>query len=211
MEFGSISDIVTAVATVITALSIVIAAQQVKLGKESSINEAKRLKKQAAIDAAKIYIDNKRPETDLMLQFVNNACQINGRIIRDIEKFSIPTLPAELIEDFSGCIEFYDKAEVGKLSINGNIVEGVTAKHVIQLRYLMIDYLNTLEVVLTYWWQDTANREAMEKEFSFLMHDQDTARPVNILLDVFGRQYFPAISSFVKPKTEMAPEPTVHA
>ena len=209
MEIGSISDVVTAVATVITALSIIIAAQQVKLGKENSINEAKRLKKQAAIDASKIYIDNKRPETDLMLQFVNNACQINGRIISDIEKFSVPKMPAELLDDVKGCIEFYDKEESGKLVVANGVVEGVSTKHVIQMRYLMIDYLNTLEAVLMYWWQDTANREAMEKEFSFLLHDQDTARPVNVLLDVFGRQHFPAIANFLKPKEEMAPEPTV--
>lgn len=209
MEIGNISEVVTAVATGITALSIVIAAQQVRLGKENAINEAKRLKKQAAIDAARIYIDKKRPETDLMLQFVNNACQINGRIIRDIEKFSIPNLPADLIEDVNGVIEFYDKEQAGKITTDGKFIEGVTAKHIIQLRWLMIDYLNTLEAVLMYWWQDTANREAMEKEFSFLMHDQDTARPVNILLDVFGRQHFPATTSFVKPKSEMAPEPTV--
>ena len=210
MEFGNVSEIVTAVAAVITALSIIIAAMQVKLGKENALNETKRLKKQAAIDAAKIYIDNKRPETDLMLQFVNNACQINGRIISDIEKFSIPTLPAELVEDVGGCLEFYDNAGAGNISVEDGFVKGVSATHVIQLLYLMIDYLNTLEAVLMYWWQDTANREAMEKEFSFLMHSQDTARPVNALLEVFGRQHFPAIANFVKPKTEMAPEPTVN-
>lgn len=209
MEFGNISEVVSAVAAVITALSIVLAAMQVKLGKENAINETRRLKKQAAIDAAEIYIDKKRPETDLMLQFVNNACQINGRIISDIEKFSIPSLPVELFEDVSGCLEFYDRDEAANLSVSEGKVKGLTSKHIIQLRYLMIDYLNTLEAVLMYWWQDTANREAMEKEFSFLMHDQDTARPVNALLDVFGRQHFPAIANFVKPKTEMAPEPII--
>lgn len=210
MEFGNISEVVTAIAAVVTALSIIIAALQVKLGKENAINETKRLKKQAAIDAAKIYIDNKRPETDLMLQFVNNACQINGRIISDIEKFSIPALPEDLIEDVAGCLEFYDKADAGKISVDDGKVTGLSSKHIIQLRFLMIDYLNTLEAVLMYWWQDTANREAMEKEFSFLIHNQDTARPVNALLEVFGRQHFPAIANFVKPKTEMAPEPTVN-
>lgn len=208
MEIGNISEIVTALATLVLALSIVIAAQQLKHSKENSLMEIRRLKKQAAIDASKIYIDNKRPETDLMLQFVNISCQINGRIISDIEKFSIPKLPAELLDDVRGCIEFYDKSESGKLSINDGFVEGVTSKHVIQMRYLMIDYLNTLEAVLMYWWQDTANREAMEKEFSFLKNDQDSARPVNVLLDVFGRQHFPAIANFLKPKDEMAPEPT---
>ncbi len=209
MNVGNISEVVTAAASIVTAFSIVLAAMQMKLGKENAINETKRLKKQAAIDAAKIYIDNKRPETDLMLQFVNNACQINGRIISDIEKFSVPKLPAELMEDVGGCIEFYDKSEGGKLTINENLIVGLTSKHVIQLRWLMIDYLNTLEAVLMYWWQDTANREAMEQEFSFLINDQDTARPVNALLEVFGRQHFPAISNFLKRKSEMAPEPVV--
>ncbi|HAQ34427.1 MAG TPA: hypothetical protein DCQ53_03560, partial [Alphaproteobacteria bacterium] len=75
------------------ALSVIIAARQLKSSRDNWVAENKRLKKQAAIDASRIYIDNKRPETDLMLQFVNNACHLNSKIIQDIEKFYIPQLP----------------------------------------------------------------------------------------------------------------------
>lgn len=208
MDFGNISEIITAVATVVLALSIILTAQQVKISRQNWAAENRRLKKQAAIDAAKIYIDNKRPETDLMLQFVNNVCHINSRIVQDIEKFHVPQLPVALLDDVRGCVEFYDRDGVGELGEEGGHITGMTPKHVIQLRWLMIDYLNTLEAVLMYWWQGTANEKLLEHEFSFLRENSDSARPVRHLVEAFGEGNFPAISSFLKSGARRtAPEP----
>lgn len=210
MDVGNISEIVAAIAASVTALSVVLAAIQLKISRENWAAENRRLKKQAAIDAAKIYIDNKRPETDLMLQFVNNACHLNSRIVQDIEKFHTPKLPASLLDDVRGCVEFYDPAAVANLTEEDGFIVGVTAKHIIQLRWLMIDYLNTLETVLVYWWQGTANESLLEHEFSFLRNNSDSSRPVRQLIDSFGAGNFPAISSFLNSgTTARAPEPKV--
>lgn len=208
MELGNISEIVAAGAAVVTALSIVIAAQQFQTSRRNWVAENKRLKKQAAIDASRIYIDNKRPETDLMLQFVNNACHINSRIIQDIEKFYVPQLPVALLDDVRGCVEFYDKDAVGELGDEDGFVTGLTAKHIIKLRWLMTDYLNTLETVMMYWWQGTANEKLLEHEFSFLREEADSARPVKHLVEAFGEANYPAIAGFLKSGVSRnAPEP----
>jgi len=208
LEFGNISEIVTALAAIVTALSVVIAAQQFNLSRKNAAAENARLKKQAAIDAARIYIENKRPETDLMLQFVNNACHINSRIIQDIEKFHTPALPVALLEDVRGCVEFYDRKAVGELGQEAGMITGLSPKHIIQLRWLMIDYLNTLEAVLMFWWQGTANKTLLEEEFSFLRSNADSARPVRHLVESFGEANFPAISAFLKSGVrKTAPEP----
>lgn len=208
MDFGNISEMIAAGAAIITALSVIIAAQQLKVSRRNWVAENKRLKKQAAIDAAKIYIDNKRPETDLMLQFVNNACHLNSRIIQDIEKFHTPQMPVALLDDVRGCVEFYDPDAVGELSEQGGYIVGLTSKHIIQLRWLMIDYLNTLEAVLMYWWQGTANEKLLEHEFSFLRENSDSARPVRQLVESFGEANFPAITGFLKSGVRLnAPEP----
>ena len=208
MDFGNISEMIGAAAAIITAASVIIAAQQLKVSRRNWVAENKRLKKQAAIDAAKIYIDNKRPETDLMLQFVNNACHINSRIVQDIEKFHVPQLPVALLDDVRGCVEFYDRDAVGELGEEGGHITGLTPKHVIQLRWLMIDYLNTLEAVLMYWWQGTANEKLLEHEFSFLRENSDSAPPVRHLVEAFGSGNFPAISGFLKSGSHRnAPEP----
>tara|TARA_R110002072_G_scaffold125645_2_gene261887 strand:- start:2541 stop:3176 length:636 start_codon:yes stop_codon:yes gene_type:complete len=211
MEFGNISEIITAVSGVVMALSVVIAATQLRMSRENWVTENKRLKKQAAIDAAKIYIDNKRPETDLMLQFVNNACHINSRIVQDIEKFYVPQLPVALLDDVRGCVEFYDREGVGDLGELDGFITGLNPKHIIQLRWLMIDYLNTLETVLVYWWQGTANEALLEHEFSFLRSESDSARPVRHLVEAFGANNFPAINAFLNAGNERkAPEPDFH-
>jgi hypothetical protein len=208
LEIGNFSEVVTAGASIVTALSVVIAAQQFNLSRRNAAAETARQKKQAAIDAARIYIDNKRPETDLMLQFVNNACHINSRIIQDIEKFHTPELPVALLEDVRGCVEFYDREALGELGEEGGRITGLSAKHIIQLRWLMIDYLNTLEAVLMFWWQGTANKTLLEEEFGFLRSNADSARPVRYLVESFGAANFPAISAFLKSGTRnQAPEP----
>lgn len=209
MDFGNTSEIIVAVASVVTALSIVIAAGQLKMNRENLAAENARLKKQAAIEAAKIYINNRRPETDLMLQFVNSACHIDGRIIQDIGKFVIPTLPASLLESIRGCLEFYDDKAHDILLVEDGLVTGLTAKHVIQLQWIMIDYMNTLEASLMYWWQGTANTEILEKEFGFIINSPETARPVSQLLQAIGASNFPAVSAFiVSGQKRNAPEPT---
>ncbi|WP_339741399.1 hypothetical protein [uncultured Maricaulis sp.] len=211
MEFGTISEIVTAIASVVMALSVIVAALQLSESRANWVAENKRLKKQAAIDAAKIYIDNKRPETDLMLQFVNNACHLNSRILQDIEKFNLPRLPVSLLDDVRGCVEFYDPAALGSLAEKDGFITGVTAKHIIQLRWLMIDYLNTLETVLTYWWQGTANERLLELEFAFLRAQSDSARPVRHLVECYGETNFPAIAAFLRAgAARQAPEPDFH-
>ncbi len=207
MELGNISEMIAAGAAIITALSVIVAARQLNMSRANWVAENKRLKKQAAIDASKIYIDNKRPETDLMIQFVNNASHINSRIIKDIDKFTLPRLPVALLEDVRGCVEFYDPGAVGKLAEEGGYVVGVTAKHVIQLRWLMVDYLNTLEAALMYWWQGTANEKLLENEFCFLREDADSARPIRVLVEAFGARNFPAINAFINAGANEAPEP----
>jgi hypothetical protein len=208
LEIGNTSEVVTAIAAVITALSVVIAAQQFNLSRKNAAIENARQKKQASIDAARIYIDNKRPETDLMLQFVNNACRINSRFVQDIEKFHTPELPVALLEDVRGCVEFYDRDALGSLGEENGKITGLSPKHIIQLRWLMIDYLNTLEAVLMFWWQGTANKTLLEEEFGFLRSNADSARPVRYLVEAFGAANFPAISAFLKSGTRKeAPEP----
>ncbi len=208
MDFGNTSEVVGAVASVITALSIVIAARQLKMNRLNVASENIRLKKQASIDAAKIYINNKRPETDLMLQFVNNACHINGGIIQDIEKFIIPKLPASLLEGVKGCLEFYDDKAHETIKEKDGYVTGLTSKHVIQLQWIMVDYMNTLETTLLYWWQGTANTEILEKEFSFIIDAPEVSRPVKQLLGCFGASNYPAISAFIRAgQKDSAPEP----
>ncbi|GJL98223.1 MAG: hypothetical protein DHS20C06_20400 [Hyphobacterium sp.] len=208
MDIGNFSEVVTAAASIVTALSVVIAAQQFNLSRRNAAAETARKKKQAAIDASRIYIDNKRPETDLMLQFVNNACHINSRIIQDIEKFHTPELPVALLEDVRGCVEFYDREALGELGEEDGRITGLSAKHIIQLRWLMIDYLNTLEAVLMFWWQGTANKTLLEEEFGFLRSNADSSRPVRYLVESFGAANFPAISAFLKSGTRNeAPEP----
>ena len=208
MEIGNISEIIAAIASVVMALSVIIAARQLKSSRDNWVSENKRLKKQAAIDASRIYIDNKRPETDLMLQFVNNACHLNSKIIQDIEKFYVPQLPVALLDDVRGCVEFYDRDAVGELGDRDGVITGLSSKHIIQLRWLMIDYLNTLEATLMYWWQGTANEKLMEHEFQFLRSQSDSARPVRHLVEAFGENNFPAINAFLKAGTpRAAPEP----
>lgn len=210
MEFGNISEIVTAVAAIVTAFSVVVAAQQFNLSRKNAVAENARLKKQAAIDASRIYIDNKRPETDLMLQFVNNATHINGRIIQEIENFHVPDLPVALLEDVRGCVGSYDPGVVGELGEENGRITGLSPKHIIQMRWLMIDYLNTLEAVLMYWWQGTANKSLLEEEFSFLRSEADSARPVRQLVECFGEANFPAITAFLKAGVrQRAPEPDI--
>jgi len=210
MNFGNTSEVIVAISSVITALSIVIAAGQLKMNRENLAAENARLKKQAAIDAAKIYINNKRPETDLMLQLVNNACHLDGRIIQDIGKFVIPRLPASLLESVRGCLEFYDDKAHETLQNEDGWVTGLTAKHVIQLQWIMVDYMNTLEATLMYWWQGTANTEILEKEFGFIIDAPETARPVSQLLQAFGASNFPAVSAFIRSgHKQNAPEPTL--
>ncbi|SDM63738.1 hypothetical protein [Maricaulis salignorans] len=68
MEFGSVSEIVTAIASVVMALSVIVAALQLSESRANWVAGNKRLKKQAAIDAAKIYIDNKRPELGFLAE-----------------------------------------------------------------------------------------------------------------------------------------------
>ena len=211
MEFGNISEIIAAIASVVMALSVIIAARQLKSSRDNWVAENKRLKKQAAIDASRIYIDNKRPETDLMLQFVNKASHLNSKIIQDIEKFYIPQLPVALLDDVRGCVEFYDRDAVGELGERDGAIIGLTSKHIIQMRWLMIDYLNTLEATLMFWWQGTANEKLMEHEFSFLRSESDSSRPVRHLVEAFGENNFPAINAFLKAGAQRtAPEPDFH-
>ena len=74
----------------------------------------------------------------------------------------------------------------------------------------MIDYLNTLEAVLMFWWQGTANKTLLEEEFTFLRSNADSARPVRHLVESFGESNFPAISAFLKSGIRKhAPEPDV--
>ena len=84
---------------------------------------------------------------------------------------------------------------------NGSVLVGV--QEVTHLRYLIVRYLNTLEICLAAWHLGIVDLPHMESEFSFLSDCSVTDPALSKFRSVLGTEdKYPALTAFLKTITE---------
>ena len=177
-----LTEWITAIATSVTALTVVIAVWQIRADHERSRRE---LAVQLLLEWAK----SLNPRGSIARKFATTLSRDQAVALLKQVPFSYDVGHLDLL--------------VGALPPGTSIPEAVGGLvplgtvEVAQLRWEVLAYLNKLEAVLTSWRHWVADREMLEEEFSFLVSPDNGSRLVPEVLDAAGGDY-PAIREFAE-------------
>lgn len=194
---------VTAIATCILAVGILIAVwqliaarEQVSLLRQQVSDDHDRSRRSEAIRAITDWtksLDKAQPSARVL---VNSFSIDQCRMLRSRESFEIDSKHLKLLEHIlQGTIE---ESELHKLPMEGGKIR-LNEKHLSQIYFLAAAHLNSLEVCLQHWVLHTADKDVIESEMNYLINPEKNEYVLeNFRIALGGARAFPAIELFVQ-------------
>jgi hypothetical protein len=182
MTAAEIWNIVVGAVTAFASLFIILELVQMK--KQTKINfmqlqqmqeqtklDADKLKREKTVDVMIEWAKSLEKETSFAEKIVKNFSKEQCKSLYNFQDFEVTG--KELCEKL--CIICPDKDNVRCLKCKQNLelsnkitIEGY---HIFILRWLIIKYLNSLEVIMIAWQQGIVDSDIIEQEFAFLVND----------------------------------------
>jgi hypothetical protein len=183
----------------ITAIAVVVGALQLRDLAQAAREDHRRSRREFAIALIQFWAANHRHESQSTRLFVETLNMEQCKNLFDykplkIDSSSLPRLVACLQHSFPKITQ--------ATALEGDTIKSVYAAHI---RYTVIAYLNSLEVVMIAWHHEIADREIILKEFKFLVKPGEGSAALETFRVAIGVDAFAGINAFVKALRERTP------
>ncbi len=172
-------------APIVTAGGVLLVWRQLAVAKQTLSDDHKRSRLQFAIELAREWNRSVRPETSAAQRLIQ---ALNLEQCKKIANYESPVKITKNYEHLvQACLPLPPggKGDDKELSLDPAAVK--------QLRYLGVDCLNELELVLSAWQNHVADQKYIEKEFSFV----DNKTTMVHFREALGSERYPAIAAFL--------------
>ncbi|WP_040508046.1 hypothetical protein [Leptospira wolffii] len=192
MNTATITDWITAIGTLITALSVVFAVSQVLLLKKQIKDDHERSRREKSVDLLANWAQELDQKSSITRKFAELLNEENLRCIYNQESFVIPDKPEKNKKLYAACLDL----DLEHISTDNNQII-IPESHSAQIRWQLIKYLNNLESVISAWAYNIADRELIEDEFSYLFTDQGAGSALKkFRVLTGGAKSYPSIEAF---------------
>jgi hypothetical protein len=180
---------VSAIAEVITAAGVFIAILQLRETRKSEEEDHERSRREGAVQYALVWTNSLTPQSSKAARLADRLTLDECRAIANLEKVTIPIRHMQLVEA--------SFPEGTKFSTDGGHVQ-LSIQQTTELRWILVKYLNSLEIICAAWHAATVDRNIMEDEFKYLIDSRDGRQLLKFYREAEGEEFFPAIAAFEK-------------
>jgi hypothetical protein len=178
---------VSAIAESVTAIGVILAFWQLKDAREVNRENHEKARREGAVQYCLVW-------TNSLSQYSSNAGKLVDLLdthecsaIAERRAVTIAERHAVLLAaSFPANVDFERK--------DGTI--HLTGQQSAELRWTIVRYLNTLEVICGAWHAATVDRKIIEDEFRYLFSLRDGRRLLRNFREAMGNEFFPAIDAF---------------
>ena len=173
---------------IIISAAAIIALLQYKLYKKSNIADKKRAIREKTINLMKEWEDNVDLQQSAAETLISALNEVECRFIVKQKKLSVSLDLKELAE----------AALHTKVSISEAETLDLSKENSIQLKFLVVKYLNYLEIVLSSWHAGLIDNKIVEQEFQFLYDQQSGYETLSSFrVAMGGTKTYPIIEKFI--------------
>lgn len=200
---STVTDWITAGATLFSALAIAYAAKQVHLARE-----------QIGLTRDLISEDHRRSRREKAVELLHqclvedastacNASRVIAMSLTEQQARCLAARPPTAIT-INAEHEEHVKTCLGKKDDPAFVLERhgpeivLTSEILRTVQSRLIDYLNSLEFVMVAWHHEIADRRIIEDQFRYLIDPVTAKGTLNPVLTAFGAKSYPSISAFVR-------------
>jgi hypothetical protein len=184
---------ISSLAGVVTALGLILVWIQIRLLQKQIVADHERSRRE--LTTSILFEVNKsiNQPTSAAEKIVKDFSEDQCRRLRDLQELKISAEKKELVEICMA--DILDDTEFEQQ--NGEIV--LRGKQVRLLRFLVVDYLNSIEAALSAWMLSVADEDMMEKQFQALVRpDQGKDALEAFRRCMGGGDVYPSIERFVE-------------
>lgn len=191
MDQIKVTDIVIAISSVVTALTIVVFVVQAVIMYKQVKKDHERSRRERAVDLILHWSESLKRENSAARKLLESLSDHDNKAVYEQQPIEIDD---RFLPHVQACISSagmtIPAAQNGKISLDIGAVSVI--------RFLGISYLNSLESVLLAWHTGVAHEDTIKRQFSYL-YDKHT--PYNALEKLRraagGGQAYPAIECFM--------------
>lgn len=184
-----VSDWITAIASVISALSIVFVGIQTKLLLKQIRSDHERSRRERAVEIIREWSNGIQRESSAARKFVETLDEMQIKALVNIKPFAVERNAELFLKACVGDEHKGVKFEENKISLDTGAVSLV--------RWYVMRYLNGLECVMVAWRHNAADQEIIKEEFSYLFK-QIPGDLVNLRKECDSLHSFPALEEFIE-------------
>lgn len=197
MEIDMVLKALSTAANIVVAVSVFFVWKQLSLLKKQGNDDHERSRKETLVDVMREWNREVGPVTAAAQKLVSQLNQDQCRKINNIEAVSLST-------DF---LPLASAALGGKLDkkilIEPKDSFKLNVEQSAHLRFLAINYLNTLETSISAWDLEIVDSEKMEEEFNFLIDQSMTDPSLTTFRKILGKDDgFPSLRKFINTVTQ---------
>lgn len=196
-----IASFIAVIATaIVTAVAVVVGAIQLRDLAAAAREDHRRSRREFAISLIQFWAANHRHESQSTRLFVETLDKEQCKLLFDYKPVKIDR---SLVPRLLSCLQhsFPDITKDKALDQNGYIVPAYAA----HVRYTVIAYLNSLEVVMIAWHHKIADTDIILREFEFLVKPGEGSAALETFRVASGLDAFPGINAFVKALRDRVP------
>ena len=188
---------VSAIAESVTAVGVFLAFLQLRDAREANRNNHEKARREGAVQYGLVW-------TNSLTQYSSSASRLVDLLdpheCNEIVKRNAVAIPARHAVLLEGAFppDTVFKNENGQIHL--------TTAQAVHLRWTVVKYLNTLEVICSAWHAATVDRKTIEKQFRYLLEAREGRSLLSNFRKAMGNEFFPAIDAF-QDALEKAAEP----
>jgi hypothetical protein len=192
MDHPTWADMITAIASVVSAAGIVLLAIQVILYKKELRDDHERSRRENAINFLLEWAKGLGKNGSLTRKLVELLDEDQIKALVEMRPFAISVEHKNLV---LACLDKENAAKSVKIE---NELVYLSEIHVKIIKWEAVSYLNLLESILSAWRHNTADRLMIEEQFrSFIAPERNMTMLENYRIEAGGHKALPAISEFV--------------
>lgn len=177
---------------IVTTVAVLIAAFQLSDLAKATREDHRRSRREFAISLIQFWAANHRHESQSTRLFIETLNREQGRTLFDYKPLQVgpSSLPLLL-----ACLEHsFPQVTQNDVVDDAGFIKPQYAAHI---RYTVIAYLNSLEVVMIAWLHEIADKDIILKEFEFLVKPGEGSAALETFRVAVGINAFPGINAFV--------------
>lgn len=192
--------------SIVVILSAAIAIIQLCLLRKQTKTNHKSLRRKTTIDVMTAWYTTIRKDTSFARYAANNLSEKQCKSLYESKPF---TITPDIKEDFCKFCPRWDSCKMNppgafsscSLSGNGRTVDGLILS---DLRWHVISYLNALETVMTAWHMGIVEKDIIEEQFQFLLHQGHSLSAFRSISK--GYPYIEEFIDKIKEKPQVTPK-----
>jgi hypothetical protein len=178
---------ISAIAESATALSLFLVWDQIKIAKKQLHDDHERSRRQAAIDILLTWTKTLTPSTSSVRRLVDSLDQNQCKALEHIEEIDIDIKQKELLKSCFGEPQTF-REDAYRITL--------TRFQSSELRYRIINYLNTLESIFSSWHHSVADRDIIGEQFQYMLEAKEGHTLLKKFRVAAGEENYPAIGYF---------------